>query len=61
VAVELSPKFAEHIDAIAQKRGFINGDQYLAQWKWSDEQERPGSAREVAQAVKAELEANAKW
>ena len=36
-------------------------DDYLAQWKWSDEEERDGSAQEVAEAVKAELEANADW
>jgi len=58
VSVELAPKFAEHIDEVAQKRGFRDGDAYLAQWKWSDEQERPGSAQEVAQAVKSELEAS---
>jgi 5-methyltetrahydrofolate--homocysteine methyltransferase len=58
-SIELSPKFAERIDRVAAKRGFSNSDAYLAQWKWGDEQERPGSAREVAEAVKAELEAQA--
>jgi hypothetical protein len=29
----------------------------LAQWKWGDEEERDGSAEEVAKAVRAELEA----
>jgi len=61
VTLNLSSKFAEHIDAVAQKRGFTNGDQYLEQWKWSDEQQRKGSAQEVAEAVKAELEAAANW
>jgi methanogenic corrinoid protein MtbC1 len=51
------PKSAERIDAVAAKRGFNSSDAYLAQWKWSDEQQRSGSAREVAEAVKAELEA----
>ena len=32
-------------------------DDYLAQWKWSEEEEREGSAQEVAEALKAELEA----
>ena len=58
VSIELSPKFAEYIDATAQKRGFKDGDAYLAQWKWSDEKERDGSAQQVAEAVKAELEAS---
>ncbi len=39
------------------KRGLQGADEYLAQWKWSEEEEREGSAREVAEAVKAELEA----
>jgi methanogenic corrinoid protein MtbC1 len=59
VSLELAPRFAEHIDQVAAKRGFQSGDAYLAQWKWSDEQERPGSAKEVAEAVKRELEAAA--
>jgi cobalamin-dependent methionine synthase I len=61
VTLELSQKFVEHIDATAQKRGFTKGDDYVAQWKWGDEQERAGSARAVAEAVKAELEASTKW
>jgi 5-methyltetrahydrofolate--homocysteine methyltransferase len=61
VNVELSPKFAAYIDQVAAKRGFGQADAYLAQWKWSDEHERPGSAREVAEALKAELEAQATW
>jgi methanogenic corrinoid protein MtbC1 len=61
VSIELSPKFAERIDRVAAKRGFQKSDDYLAQWKWSDEKERPGSAREVAEAIKAELEAQVTW
>jgi methanogenic corrinoid protein MtbC1 len=61
VSMELAPKFAEQIDRLAAQRGFQNSDQYLAQWKWSDEQHREGSAKDVAAALKAELEAQAKW
>ena len=61
VSVELPPKFAERIDQLAHQRGFQQGDAYLAHWKWSDEEERDGSAREVAAALKAELEAKADW
>ncbi|MGB7159025.1 MAG: virulence factor [Tepidisphaeraceae bacterium] len=61
VSIELPPRFAEHIDHLAAQRGFQNSDAYLAQWKWSDEQERPGSAKEVADAIKRELEASATW
>ena len=57
VAVELDEKFMKQIDILAAKRGLQTADDYLAQWKWSDEQEREGSAREVAEALKLELEA----
>jgi hypothetical protein len=36
-------------------------DAYLAEWKWSEEEDREGSAEEVAAAVSAELEAQADW
>ena len=61
VSLELPKKFAEHIDAVAAKRGFSDGDAYTAQWKWGDEQERPGSARQVAEAIAKDLEAAQKW
>jgi hypothetical protein len=61
VSIELPPKFAAHIDQVAAKRGFQDSDKYLAQWKWGDDQERPGSARDVAEAVKSELESQATW
>jgi hypothetical protein len=61
VSLPLSEKFQERIDVLAAQRGLQGSDDYLAQWKWSDEQERPGSAQEVADAIKAELEAQANW
>ncbi len=61
VSIELPQKFAEYIDQVAAKRGFSSGDAYLAQWKWSDDQERDGSAKDVAETVKRELEATATW
>jgi hypothetical protein len=57
VTLSLDPRFMEHIDLLAARRGLQSTDDYLAQWKWSGEAERPGSAQEVAEAVKAELEA----
>ncbi|HWG17682.1 MAG TPA: virulence factor [Acidobacteriaceae bacterium] len=45
------------IDILAAKRGLQSSDDYLAQFKWSDEEEREGSAPDVAAALKAELEA----
>lgn len=57
VSVMLAPKFMAYVDVLAAQRGLQAADDYLAQWKWSQEQERDGSAQEVAEAVKAELEA----
>lgn len=56
VTLELDGRFMRQVDILAAKRGLQAADDYLAQWKWSEEEERPGSAREVAEALKAELE-----
>ncbi len=56
VTVMLDERFMKQIDIVAGKRGLQAADDYLAQWKWSEEFSREGSAREVAEAVKAELE-----
>ena len=56
VTLPLDGKFMELIDRVAAQRGLTSADDYLAQWTWSEEEEREGSAREVAEAVKAELE-----
>jgi hypothetical protein len=57
VSVELDGRFLQQIDILAAKRGLQAADDYLAQWKWSEEAEREGSARAAAEALKAELEA----
>ena len=61
VKLPLAAKFMEQVDRLAMHRGLAGTDDYLAQWKWSDEQEREGSASEVAEAVKADLESRAEW
>jgi hypothetical protein len=61
VTLPLAPEFMERIDRLAIQRGLQGADDYLAQWRWSDEEDRSGSAREVAEAVKAELESKANW
>ncbi len=61
VTLALPPKFLEQIDRLAVQRGLQQSDDYLAQWRWSEEEERDGSAQEVAEAVAAELEAKATW
>ncbi len=61
VTVALDPKFMERIDQLAAQRGLQSSDNYLAQWRWSDEQEREGTAEDVARAIERELEADSDW
>lgn len=56
VTIPLPDKFQEEIDRLAAKRGLQGSDDYLAQWRWSEEATREGEAREVAEALKSELE-----
>jgi hypothetical protein len=59
ITLPLDSRFMERIDQLASQRGLQAIDDYLAQWRWSEPQEREGSAEEVAHAVKRELEAAA--
>ena len=56
VKQDLPGKFADRIDAEAQKLGLTSGDAYTAELKWGDEQERPGVPEEVVKALVKELE-----
>lgn len=57
IKIELPHKFIARIDAAAQKHGLTSGEEYLSQWKWSNEEEREGSVEEVAAMIQSELEA----
>ena len=57
ISQALSERFQVEIDRIAMKEGLVGTDEYLDQWQWSEEEERPGTAREVLEEVAAELEA----
>jgi len=57
VKLDLPRRFADRIDASAQKQGFIQEDSYMAHLRWSDAAERGGAPRDVAEAVMKELEA----
>ena len=59
VKISLPEKFAARIDASAQKQGLISQDAYSAHLRWSDVADRAGSPREVAEAVRKELESAA--
>lgn len=55
VTLLLPERFQERIDRLAAERGLGGADEYLAQWRWSDEEDRDGSAQAVAEAVRDEL------
>ena len=61
VSVPLPQKFMTRIDSLAAVRGLEGSDDYLAQWRWSEDAEREGSAQEVADAICLELDAQADW
>jgi methanogenic corrinoid protein MtbC1 len=56
VKISLPVRFAEMIDASAQKQGFISGESYMAHLRWGEETERVGAPDEVAEAIRKELE-----
>ena len=57
VKIELPARFAARIDQVAQAQGLTSAEDYLAQWRWGDTLERAGTAAEVAESVRGELEA----
>jgi hypothetical protein len=61
VTLSMPPRFLERIDQLAAQRGLQEADDYLAQWQWSDEEQRDGSAQDVAEAIRAQLEAEGRW
>ena len=52
----LPDRFQAAIDAYAMKDGSTDMDAYLEGWRWSDPQERNGSAQDVADALLRELD-----
>jgi hypothetical protein len=61
VTLPLDARFMNRIDQLAAQRGLQGADDYLAQWRWSDELEREGTAEDVARAIVLELEAAIDW
>jgi len=56
VALELSERFQMLIDSVAMQLGLQDSDAYLELWSRGEPQDRPGTAREVADAVAADIE-----
>ena len=61
VNVPMPERFLARIDQVAMRSGLAGSDDFLAHWRWTEEEERPGSAQEVAETVAAELAARADW
>ena len=57
-SVPLPPRFQEAIDQAAMSAGLIGSDAYSDTFRWSEPQERSGTAKQVAAAVAAELDAH---
>jgi hypothetical protein len=55
---ELPDWFQQEIDRRAMEQGLVGSDAYLEQWRWGDEDERPGTPDEVLDALAQELEAS---
>jgi hypothetical protein len=53
----LSQRFTASIDEAAMRAGKTESDDYMAEWRTSDWQEREGNLEEIADALVSELEA----
>ncbi|HEY5227030.1 MAG TPA: virulence factor [Opitutaceae bacterium] len=59
VKLDMPTRFADLIDAEAQRLGLAKGDDYINELRWGEELERVGAPGEIAAAVRKELEAGA--
>ena len=55
--VQLSERFQELIDMAAMRRKLAGTDAYLMAWEKQPVEERAGTAKDVAEAVAADIEA----
>ncbi len=58
VSVRLPQRFHDAIDDAAMLVGATDTEAYLAGWHWGPIHEQPGTARDVAEKVAAELDAS---
>lgn len=56
ISKPLSDRFQVAIDEAAMRAGMIGTDDYLAEWRTSDSQEKDGEAEAVVAAVASQLE-----
>jgi hypothetical protein len=55
ISRQLPERFQQEIDALAMSEGLAGTDDYLAQWHWSEKQERDLPAAELLEALVREL------
>jgi hypothetical protein len=58
LTLRLPQPFHDAIDDAAMRAGAADAEAYLAGWRWGPVGQRPGAARDVAEAVIAELTAS---
>jgi len=56
VTRQLSERFQMLIDSVAMQLGLEGSEAYIELWNRGEPQERPGTAREVAEASAADIE-----
>jgi len=56
VTRQLSERFQMLIDSVAMQLGLEGSEAYIELWNRGEPQERPGTAREVAEAIAADIE-----
>lgn len=54
---QLPDWYQQEIDKRAMVQGLTDTDDYLAQWHWSEPEERPGSPDDALDALERELDA----
>ena len=57
VSIEMPERFMKKVDELAMARAQSDTDDYLDGWNWSDAKTKPGTAKEIAETLKRELEA----
>lgn len=54
---QLADWYQQEIDRRAMAQGLVGSDAYLEQWRWGDEEERPGEPGAVLDELERELDA----
>jgi hypothetical protein len=59
-SIQLPDWFGQEIDRVAMREGLVGSDEYLELWEWSGDEERPGTADEVADESAVDRPASAR-